>query len=365
MKNSISVENNRELYNNIFYMLLYAWERIDLKLLDKINVAKEDYDNFPTFLVWILSNLLSKLIKKGLEKNYDTFVDDLSFSRGKIMIKNTMNNMLRKKLKLNCQYDILNSNTLNNQIIKTTLYLLLKSEYRKSIINKKEIIKNIEILYNYFHDVELIKLNKNTFKKVILHRNNKHYDIVIKICEFIYNNYLIYESDKYDEKIINILDDETKMSTIFEEFVLNYYKTKLKNALVKRENIYWSWSKNILEGDENLIPKMQTDTSIELGNKKIIIDTKYYKKALSKNYDKEKFISSNLYQINSYLTNYILNKKEKLELVGILLYPEVGSEINFCAENKKTIKYKICVKTIDLNKHWTNIEKRLNTLIKI
>ncbi|NUU94975.1 hypothetical protein XO10_01135 [Marinitoga sp. 1135] len=264
-----------------------------------------------------------------------------------------MNFIGLKQMKLYCEHDELSYNNLQNQIIKTTLYYLLKN---KKITNN--IKDEIEQIYIYFNNVDLIRLDSLKFNNILFHRNNNYYIFIIKICELLYNNYL-FSTSCNNKNFMNIFDDEEKMHVIFEKFVRNFYKITVSDLYnVKIEYIKWKWSSNVLEGKLINIPTMKTDISLISKSKKIIIDTKYYKNALQKNYDREKFISSNLYQISSYLEN--TNPKDNQELVGILLYPERDNQIDFCA---KSDKYKICIKTINLNQHWSKIEERLKNII--
>lgn len=95
-------------------------------------------------------------------------------------------------------------------------------------------------------------------------------------------------------------------------------------------------------------------------DKKIILDTKYYKNALSSNYGSEKLISSNLYQLFSYLNNNGIKSEKDNYAEGILLYPKVNKELNL----KYNIHgHEIKVYTVDLNREWQEIHRRLGDII--
>ena len=103
---------------------------------------------------------------------------------------------------------------------------------------------------------------------------------------------------------------------------------------------------------------MITDITLENDNNKIIIEAKYYKEALIENFDVLKFKSSNLYQIYSYLMN--VKTKPNQKLTGILIYPQNGYEIDASLKLNNLI---LNIKTINLNKNWIDIKKRLLDLI--
>ncbi|MEC5425316.1 hypothetical protein QGM71_17685 [Virgibacillus sp. C22-A2] len=151
----------------------------------------------------------------------------------------------------------------------------------------------IQQLYLYFREVRLIKLNSKVFNDAKIHRSNSHYGFLIDICRFLHESLLMNE-DESGEKFINFEQDAKAMAYLYEDFVRNFYKKELPEGIVKRENIYWN-----AEGEDlSYLPRMETDISIELFDRKIIMDTKYYQNATSTRLKSgnEKLISSNLYE---------------------------------------------------------------------
>jgi 5-methylcytosine-specific restriction enzyme subunit McrC len=71
---------------------------------------------------------------------------------------------------------------------------------------------------------------------------------------------------------------------------------------------------------------MVTDISIQWPDRYLIIDTKFYKQALQRHYEKESIHSNNLYQIFSYLRNFAQQNPEYENCEGMLLYPTVETE---------------------------------------
>jgi 5-methylcytosine-specific restriction enzyme subunit McrC len=162
------------------------------------------------------------------------------------------------------------------------------------------------------------------------------------------------------DDFIEVLEGR-KMGIIFEEFVRNFYKLNIEDKKVKesirKKDLEWEWGNKVNDEYKELIPKMETDVYIEGEDYIYIIDTKYYKDYLTKNYEKKKLIPGNLYQIFSYVKNI---KKRNKKIEGILLYPLRGKSLNIEA---KTEEYKLSIKTIDLTKNWKEIEKRLRNIV--
>jgi len=220
--------------------------------------------------------------------------------------------------------------------------------------------KNIIEIHKKMMQVSDINLDRSHFKKVGLHRNNLFYRFVLNIA------YLIHENIVLDEKtgnyeFIDFIRDDRKMAGLFENFIRNFYKEHLRGTEfeVKPEIIKW----NLNESDPfslEYLPQMKTDISITSEKRKIIIDTKYYRECLQEYYNKETIISSNLYQIFTYVKNAEAQGGSAINCEGILIYPTVRKEIDvtYPMEN-----HKISVKTINLNQSWRNISNDLMEII--
>ena len=116
--------------------------------------------------------------------------------------------------------------------------------------------------------------------------------------------------------------------------------------------IYW-------EADyQDFLPRMETDISIKAGNRKIIIDTKFYKEALTLYHGNQKIKTQNLYQLYAYLNND--PDRHHYQMEGILLYPEVDKPIDIDYNIQGNI---IKIKTINLNQKWQGIEDRLKCIL--
>ena len=147
---------------------------------------------------------------------------------------------------------------------------------------------------------------------------------------------------------------------MFESFLREFYKIEQNELKVKRDTFDWIYE-SITEGSENYIPKMNTDITLFNDKRKIIIDAKYTAKSLTKNpYGvKEKLNEKHLYQLNAYLNN--TQPKDGQVLEGILLYPMVKDD--FDHQFKIQGKYKVSVKSIDLNQDFQKISEDLKMVI--
>lgn len=334
---------------NIYYMLCYSWGY--LKEKDLVKVENIDRKSLPNLFGRVLSNALKFLIKKGFDREYVNFNEEKSSIRGKILINESIKKLSFLNGRMNCEFDELDYNILQNQIIKTTLKKLISSK-----LLDKDIKNDLMKIYNHFSEIDIIEINDNFFKKIKIHRNNYFYGFILNICRLINKN-LIPNQNKGKSEFRDFLRDEKEMAYVFENFVRNFYKYKQNQFKVKREDI--DWDIEVIEGNLNYLPKMQTDITLVNNEKKIVIDTKYYKQALKENYNSYKFNSNNLYQIFSYLSN--TKRDNEKSNTGILIYPQVEDSIDFTGRMQD---FDIKVKTLNLNQDWKRIEKRLFEIIK-
>jgi 5-methylcytosine-specific restriction enzyme subunit McrC len=180
--------------------------------------------------------------------------------------------------------------------------------------------------------------------------------MLIDICELLYDCQLV--NTQNGQTLFKDFIMDQRMAMLYEKFILNFYKKELVTNKVYSPHINWDLDRDYDHYGINLLPIMRTDIVIENGSRQLIIDAKYYSSALqSRNLGgTKKLISSNLYQIYTYLNNSKFNG----DISGMLLYPVVDTELDleFSIQGKV-----ILVKTLNLDTNWSNIKKRLLDII--
>lgn len=338
---------------NIFYMLCYAWDTLDQK--EKIMAGSEDFNNIYDLLASVYITGCKNILKRGLNKNYVLQCQNVSLVRGKIDFTESNKPAQYFKKSVICHYDEFLNNMILNQIIVSTIILLLKYPYLD-----KELKNQLKRLRSRFNKITPIKISKSTFSNLRFNRNNYHYKMLINISELIFMGLLVNESQNEIEFSEYIKD--IKMANLFEKFILNYYKKHLPYADYKIHAPVFEWklNKNQLINQKSLLPIMRTDIVIEkkLLQTQLIIDAKYYAKTLvMRNHSEtEKIRQSHIYQIYAYTQN----SQYHGQVNGMLLYPTTEKEINAIFPFEKQNIY---IKTINLNTAWQDIENRLNSLI--
>lgn len=339
---------------NIYYLLAYAWDKLEEQ--QQVPVQAEDCSTPTDLLGRVLVNGTAYLFKKGLDRSYRTCEDVIPGIKGKLLLTESIKGSTFQNSQAICQYDLFDYDVLHNQLLKATL---------KRLYFIKDLDAKIKTeawhMYQRFHEVSDIPLAKALFGRVRLHRNNRFYGFLLKVCELLYNNLLPDErTGKYQFK--EFWKDEEQMSRLFESFVFNFYKKELPSDYkVKRDDIQWQLHTSD-EMAKSRLPKMQTDVTIYTPNRKIIIDAKFYKDPFSGRYGVEKFRSGHLYQMNAYLTQQVTAADPKSATAeGILLYATAGRSIRDLFEFQQG--HRLQVRSLDLMGDWRGINQELINLL--
>lgn len=329
-------------------MLSYAFQTLKEERYKKIGTEK--FENTADLFSKILIIGVGRQIKQGLVKDYIKQTDTISSIRGKINISESINSQSFIKKQLCCTYDEFSLNCYLNQIIKSTMNLLLKSDITRE--NKK----NLKKLLMYFSEVNLIDV-KNINWKIRFDRNNQTYRMIIGICYLTING-LLQTQIGGNSKLMDFLDNQS-MHRLYEKFILNYYIKEHPEIKSSSSQIKWQLDDN----NDFMLPKMQSDVYLEHENKILIIDAKYYSHTTQKHFDSNTIHSGNLYQIFT----YVKNKQEELQgksidVSGMLLYARTNETIQ--PDNDYLMSgNKISVKTLDLNQEFDIIKGQLDSIV--
>ena len=327
-------------------MLSYAFNSLNFKEYRK--VASEDFVNIYDLFSELLTIALNKQIKQGLYRDYIEVDETTSSIHGKINITESINELSFINKKLNCTYDEFSLNSYLNKIIKTTLTILLKAPISKE---KRRPIKNILL---YFRDVGILDIN-NINWQIRYDRNNQDYRMIIGICYLTLKG-LLQSDHKGDRKLMEFFDD-SRMSKLYEKFILNYYRKEFVDIKAYSPQIEWQ-----LDDDfDDLLPKMQTDITLEYEDKILIIDAKYYSNTMQSHFDTMTIHSHNLYQIFTYVKNKEVEVDN--EVSGMLLYARTN-EKEQPDHDYLMSGNRISVKTLDLNQDFDVIKKQLNSIVE-
>ena len=334
---------------NIYYMLSYAFQMLNEQGYK--NLATENFDNAGDLCAAILIRGISYQLKRGLGREYISETDTISAIRGKIEITESIKNQSMIRSQMVCTYDEFSVNSPLNQIIKSTVMLLLKADISK--VRKKELRK----LMVYFDDVSVVDVRSINWS-INYNRNNQTYRLLITVCYLVVKGLLQSKSDG-SVKMMDFLDEQ-RMCRLYEKFILEYYKKHYPQIRTAASQIDWALD----DGIGTMLPAMQSDImlSYQKGeiDKTLIIDAKYYAHTTQVQYDVHTLHSNNLYQIFT----YVKNKATKGgEVSGMLLYAKTDEE-TYPNNEYQMSGNKITVRTLDLNCEFENIAAQLDEIAK-
>ena len=337
------------LINNIYHMLSYAFQTLKQENYD--DVAVESFDEMYDLLAAILAKGIGIQLKQGLYREYINRQEELHVMRGKINMPGTIKIRLSHERVLTCDFDELSENNLFNQIIKTTVSLLLrnakvKSEYKDDL--KKKML--------FFSNVDILELTSIRWSSIRFQRNNQTYRMLISICQLIIEGMLI-TTDAGDCRLASFVDEQ-RMCRLYEKFILEYYSRHYPELTVSASQIPWS----VDDGIRTMLPVMQSDIHLQKDNTVLVIDAKYYSHTTQTQYDKHTLHSNNMYQIFTYVKNrdYEFGEDEH-KVSGVLLYAKTEEEIQ--PDNVYQMHgNQITVRTLDLNLPFNEIAGQLNTI---
>lgn len=335
---------------NIYYMLSYAFLTLNQGSYEEI--ATEEFENVHNLFAAILAKGIGRQLKQGLYREYLSHKENAAVVRGKIDMPGTIQNRLARKRVLTCEYDELSENNLLNQILKTTVMLLLRhkrveQEYKNDL--KKEML--------FFSDVDTIDPLTIRWSAIRFQRNNNTYRILISLCQFILEGMLL-TTDSGEYKLASFVDEQ-RMNRLYEKFILEYYAKECPQVTATASQIPWALD----DGIGTMLPVMRSDIMLTRGNKVLIIDAKYYSHTTQAQYDVHTLHSSNLYQIFTYVKNKDAEfGTEPHTVSGMLLYAATDEAIQ--PDNIYQMSgNKISVRTLDLNRDFPEIAVQLNEIV--
>ena len=336
---------------NIYYMLAYAFH--ELRQNNYAEIAGESFTDIYDLFAEILIRGVSYQLKQGLHREYVGKNESIRTVKGKIDKRGTIVNKMRNIQRISCDYDELSENNIYNQILATTATILIRhSDVKKE---KKSKLKQLML---FFQNVQSIDVHTIHWNALRFDRNNRNYRMLLYLCYFIISEWVMTtETGKF--KMREFSDDH--MCRLFEKFVLAYYKKhhpELKPCAAQID-----WNIELEQSTTNILPIMQTDIMLSIGERTLIIDAKYYTHTMQHQFNKATIHSNNLYQIHTYVTEYDQERKGNVD--GMLLYAKTQEEIVPDGQIKiKTGNY-IYFRTLDLNTNFETIKKRLDSFISI
>ena len=334
---------------NVYYMLAYAFQV--LKEDSYAKVETEEFEHIGDLFSAILAKGIANQIKRGLGREYISETEARKAPVGKIKVSDSIkrNTLLNKQVI--CERDEFTENAYLNKILKTTAMVLARSP--EVSLQQKKALKKVMVFFSEVDELDPLRIEWGNIK---YHRNNATYKMLINICYLVIAGMLLTE--QAGTKTLSRYLDDQRMHSLYEKFVLHYYRKHFPQFHASAAHIDWDIDDGIVE----FLPTMKSDITLEYNGKILIIDTKYYSRTMQTNnlYNSRTMHSNNMYQIFTYVKNKDVSKSGNIS--GVLLYAKTDEQVT--PDNEYMMSgNRISVKTLDLSADFADIEHQLGKLV--
>ena len=336
---------------NVYYLLCYAWRHLGgVDLVDAEELDRMDHVH--DLLGSILAEGTFRLVRRGVDRGYLERTQEVAGVRGKLEVGPTVKRALHTQGRTVCTVEEFSADVLHNRILRSTLQSLRASEGLDRHVREK-----VALAWDKLDGVTAIPLRKHLFRQVQLDRNQRAYRFLLSVCLLLFDSVLVGEgSGKVRFK--DFRRDDNQMWRLFEDFALHFLQREQDAFRIQGQTRFgWAdqWGRTRL--DENLIPSMRPDVIAESPERRIILDTKFYREPLNRAPGGgSRLRSGHLYQIMAYLNNREARRPEGPRHEGILLYASVGRRLR---AELHLQGFRVQARTVDLSRPWHEVREEM------
>ncbi len=312
-----------------------------------VDIDPEHCPDSLNLLALVLARATAKLIRLGLDRDYVIEEEVTPRLRGRILVAESRRRMVHRQAKMICRFDELSVDILPNRILRSTVDRLLRTEGVQPKVRVQ-----LRLVQQALAAISPVVMRDALFARIRLHRNNRRYGLPLAVCRLVHRM-LMPSERRGSRRFHEIFVDELAMPKLFEDFVRNFANLHFPESTVSAKKIRWhgEWSPEVAE----ILPGMHTDVTLEHAHAKIILDCKYYRKALVGQFEKKRMHSAHLYQLTAYLRNQAVEPGWE-SVAGVLLYPAVDHRLD---ARLRLGGQGVRVVSIDLDRPWPEIHDAL------
>ena len=340
---------------NLYYVLCYAWERLDQLKASPDDVRSSTFDLPQDLLARLLNDSFSVVLLRGLDRGYREWAEDSRRPRGKLDLAQTARRALRVRGQVRIRYEELSRNVLHNQIVKTTIQHLTTVEELNRNLKAK-----LTRLLQRIPDIAEVDLREDLFRRVQIHRNNADYGFILDLCRLI-ARHLFPEARSGAVRFRDFTTDDREMGRLFEAFVRGFLRTEHPELKVGgHKNIKWD---AVREADTvPRFPIMETDVYVPgAGGRSVIVETKCVSDPFARRGGTVSLRSDHLYQLFAYLTNHARSFSAEPPVLCVLLYATAGTTFDF---RYRVHGHPLWVRSVNLAMPWQAVREDLHNLAK-
>lgn len=337
---------------NLYYLLSYAWG-----VLDEGDLAQVERDNprdLSNLFARVLLNGLKRSVRRGLDRGYVPHACEVGGVKGKIDLGGTIKGGALWRRRVRCSFGELSYDVLVNQVVKAALKLL-----RRVHDLDPQLRRDAGQALGTLSTVTDVRLSSEMFRRVHIHRNNRHYRLLVEVSRLVWENVLI-EKGSSGAVFRDFVRDPASMRRLFELFLRRFYEQEQSRYSVRSRRLSWQQ----VTGDPQslrLLPRMLTDVSLDSNDRSIVLEAKFTPRSLSSRADwRQTLRSEHLYQLYAYIQNLRLQESAGKLVSGVLVYPTAGQQLDASYEIQGL---QVRVVSVDLARHWSEIHEQLMELL--
>ncbi|MDM5188881.1 hypothetical protein QUF99_16620 [Bacillus sp. DX4.1] len=291
-------------FHDVIQMVLFT-EDIPLSI-EHDTKGGHDAESLYELLVRLYIKQVEMILERGVTKEYINEENNLNVLRGRLNMRKQLQLNYSRPTKIYCHYDELETNILDNQVLRSVLEVARRLPLTKSTARRvQQLLHEFTNLTDLFHHTEWPRFTYN--------RLNQHYEYAHKLGYYIWqqqytNQMYQFSSDSHFSFFID-------MNELFEAFVgkwLEQYTPPTTKVHLQK------FFKKAMISNETSYHNIKPDIIIETPNEPaLVIDTKY------KNYGNKKVSNSDIYQLAFY--GQFLQKENK-PYRAMILYPRYTGE---------------------------------------
>ena len=273
----------------VFLKMLRSMKDFPSKVFNDASLKADRMNLYEIFINMYLQEVL-KLVKHGIKSDYVEKEDNLNFYKGKLLVSKHVRSNLAHKERFYVAFDEFLPNRAENRLVKATLEKLEK------LTTSAENSKEIRQLLTAFEMVDSSTNYEKDFSKVVINRNTKDYEMLIKWSKvFLLNKSFTTFSGSTTSRALLF-----PMETVYESYVAQQMKRIFVPAgwnVSSQDRGYYLFTEPRLQF------ALRPDIVIRRGDRTIVLDTKW--KSLIDNERKNYGISQgDMYQMYAYSKKY-------------------------------------------------------------
>lgn len=342
-QSAFDTKPNTVLIKNIYYLMSYAFNMLDVR--EYCMLETEDFSEMEDLLSAILLMGIESQRRRGFERDYQSIDDQGWRIKGRIDIRHTMQLQLSGRSEASYVYDEYTENTLFNQILKTCA-LILSGNDKVNVSRRQRLHGALAYLQ---HVSPISNPERISWSRIRFHRNNRSYQLLMSICYLILQQQLMGESK--GERHLAMFDDVQAFSSLFERFLLNYYKHHFLQLHPKGQKPI-----SPVVDAPSFLPTMFEDVVLTHKNKTLILDAKCYGKILSMRFNQKRLSAEHVRQIYYYASH----TGTPDNTTALLIY--AGTEKDHITETWHDQNYRLGCVTLDLNQAFDKIRSQLDAI---